>query len=74
MLLYYEVALLVLAIAFVMMPFAMRLRDSTMVLIFIAGFLLWVGLIGSVVTAIHINRSRKQSPVFQELFLSLIHI
>lgn len=68
MLLYYEIAVLVLAIAFVLMPFAMQLRDRSMVLIYIAGFLLWIGLIGCIVTTIHINRSRKKSPVFQDLF------
>lgn len=73
MLLYFEIALFVLAIAFVLMPFAMRLRDSTMVLIYIASFLLWAGLIGTVVTAIHINRSRKQSPVFQDLYPNAKH-
>lgn len=62
------VALSVLAIAFVPMPFAVQLQDRSMILIYIAGSLFWMGLIGSVMTAIHIDRARKQSAVFQELF------
>ena len=68
MLLHYVLALAILAIAIVLMPFAMQLKERTMLLIYISGLFLWAGLIGSFAIAIHINRSRRQSPVFQELY------
>ena len=66
------------ALAIALMPFGNSMKEKTMVVMYCSGAAFWIGLIGTIYMALKINRSRKGSYRFNELFgnrkqLGLIH-
>lgn len=74
----FVIMLLILSMSFLFMPFGVGLKDKNTIPMFISGGLFWIGFIGTTVMALNINKSRRASPVFKELYpvqrqLGLIH-
>ncbi len=70
--------LALLAISVGLMPFGSNLKDKTMIVMYISGAAFWIGLIGTILMAFKINKSRKASYRFNERFgnpkqLGIIH-
>lgn len=63
--------LLLLSVSIVLMPFSVSLEAKTYLPIYLTGSLFWVGLIGTIVTAINVNKSRKHSRSFNEKYPDL---
>ena len=66
------------ALAIALMPLGNEMKDKTMLIMYCSGAAFWVGIIGTIYMALKINRSRKGSYRFNELFgnrkqLGLIH-
>ena len=66
------------ASAIALMPWGNEMKDKTMLIMYCSGASFWVGLIGTIYMALRINRNRKGSYRFNELFgnrkqLGLIH-
>jgi len=65
-------------LAIALMPWGNAMKDKTMLIMYCSGAAFWVGIIGTIYMALKINRSRKVSYRFNELFgnrkqLGLIH-
>lgn len=71
MLLRYVIALCMLSISFPFMPLAVRIQEQTMALLYISAALLWIGGIGTAVTAIKISRVRRKNAAFREQYPEL---
>ena len=67
----FVISLLVLSASIVLMPIGTAYKEKSIILLIIAGLLFWLGLIGTLWTAININLSRRASPVFNELYPNL---
>ena len=66
------------ALAIAFMPLGNALKEKTALVMYCSGAAFWIGLIGTIFMALKINRSRKGSYRFNELFgnrkqLGLIH-
>lgn len=60
------VFLLVFSISFLFMPFSMSSDGAISLLMYLSGACFWIGLIGTIVFAVLINKSRKSDKEFQE--------
>lgn len=63
--------LLILTVSIVLMPFSVSLEEKTYLPVYLTGGLFWIGLIGTIGTAIKINISRKYSRQFNEKYPDL---
>ena len=61
MLILYVTFLMLLAVAFLLMPIASAQKDTTKILTVISGGFFWIGLVGTIVMAIKIDKTRKRS-------------
>ncbi len=68
MMLLYTVFLGVLSAAFCLMPIGSSMKDETMMYLYIAGVEFWLGLVGTIVMALKINKRRKISYRFNEQY------
>ena len=64
----YVSALLILSFSFFGIAINSALSGVSFVLNLISGIMFWVGLFGVAGVSIHINKSRKASPYFEELY------
>lgn len=71
MLLAYIFFLLLLSVAILLMPFGNNVNEESSVLMYISGFLFWIGMIGTIGMVVYINLSRRRSLVFKELYPEL---
>ncbi len=74
----YIAFLFLLSLAVFIMPFGFKVEHKTMILTYLSGIIFWVGLIGTMIMAVYITNSRKQSKKFTKKFpnckqLGLIH-
>ena len=60
----YAAFLAVLSFSLFLMPFGLRQGNDSMLLTYLSGALFWIGLIGTVVMAVHITKSRCKSREF----------
>ena len=74
----FVILLVLMALSVALMPLGTRFKEITKIPLYVIGLLFWIGLIGTILSAVKINISRKSSPVFRELYgdkakLGLIH-
>ena len=67
----YVFFLAVLTASIVIMPFAVQTREKSMALIYVAGSLFWIGVIGIAVMLIIISRARRADIVFRAKYPDL---
>ena len=63
--------LFALSAAVILMPVGVGFKETSIVPLIVAGALFWIGLIGTIWTAISINVSRRASSTFNELYPNL---
>ena len=74
----YTIFLVGLSVSVFIMPIGFKTEDKSMILTYISGTLFWIGLLGTIVMAIWITLSRRQSQGFAKIHpnhnrLGLIH-
>ena len=55
----YIAFLIILSVSFILMPFGINSDGETNILVYISGLLFWSGLIGTIISAIMVNSTRK---------------
>lgn len=58
--------LLVLSISILLMPIASSQKEQTQIPMFLSGGCFWLGLIGTIMMALRINKARKMSTMFKD--------
>lgn len=71
MLYIYTLFLFVCAVSFVLMPIGGSMEEKTKIPMVISGVIFWIGLLGTVFTALKINRCRKNDYRFNKKFGNL---
>lgn len=71
-------SLFLLSLSIAIMPFASKYQEKSPLIVVGTGLLFWIGLFGTILTAIWINRRRKSSLYFNQLYpktkqLGVIH-
>ena len=74
----FVIFLILVSLSVALMPLGTKIKEISKLPLNAIGLLLWIGLIGTILSAVRINISRKRSPVFKDLYgnkkkLGLIH-
>lgn len=74
----YTMFLAIVSLSVFLMPWGMKMAESTMLVTYISGVMFWIGLIGTIAMAGYITYSRRKSIGFQDRYpqlkqLGIIH-